>query len=207
MRIKEVKVYTFDELPKKQQEKILDKRREREMWDDWHESTIENFEEEIKAKGIEVEYCVDKSRRGRHRNLYFDLYGQGSHASFGTDHIDNKKFIEAYGWKKDFPLVYLYPSMVNVWMDLSGHHNYMSINSEDLRYDEDEDPQFELREVLAGRKWEDEIQEYERAVEEKCKEEAGRLHKLLQEEYDYYNSDEYLTQQIIDDGEEFEMEE
>lgn len=87
MRIKEIEVYKFNELPEDIQEEVIDRFRYYEVEDNWWAYVLDEFKEDIKERyGIEIiEDSFDFSiERGR------DYY-----IVFNDVHIDKKIFLKA----------------------------------------------------------------------------------------------------------------
>lgn len=77
MKTVELKLYKFDELSKDVQEKVIEKNRDINVYDDWHEFILEDWiKEEIPSKGFEA------------TNIYYSgFWSQGDGAMFEYDGI------------------------------------------------------------------------------------------------------------------------
>lgn len=92
MREVTIKVFQFNELTAKAQEKVLEKFRYINVEHDWYEPVYEGFEELAAEYGIKVD---DMSFSG--------FYSQGDGASFTGEIVDFKKFAEKTGLKRLVP--------------------------------------------------------------------------------------------------------
>lgn len=80
MKTIELKLYKFDELSKEVQEKVIEKNRDINVYDDWHEFILEDWiKEVIPSKGFEA------------TNIYYSgFWSQGDGAMFEYDGISDE---------------------------------------------------------------------------------------------------------------------
>lgn len=176
MREVTIKVFQFDELAAKTQEKVLEKFRYINVEHDWYEPVYEGFEEIANEYGIEVD---DMNFSG--------FYSQGDGASFTGEISDFKKFAEKTGLKR---LVRLSNSIEYNLNMLVKRVTYQYYPSETVEADNGGYyPRLSnLIEEKLGK-----------VKDELCE----KLYRDLEEEYDYLTSDEIVAETIRANGYEF----
>lgn len=178
MREVTIKVFQFDELPKKAQEKVLEKFRHINTGHEWYEPVYEGFEEIASEYGIEVE---DMSFSG--------FYSQGDGASFTGEISDFKKFAEKTGLKR---LVRLSDSIEYNLNMLVKRVTYQYCHNKTVTASVYSGGYFPHVENLIEEK-------LEKVKDELCE----KLYRILEEEYCYLTSDEVVADTIRANGYEF----
>jgi hypothetical protein len=197
MRIKEVKMYQFEELPKERQDKVLDQYRDINVQDDWYDCVIEDFCDEVEKKG----FLVVK------KNVEFDLNGQGSGASF-SGKVDVLKFIDHID-----PSNTTYPRLRTMYktgdydIDIirtSSHYSHaytMDVstcnNTNDPEENTDDNVTKLVEDALEGGQYIDKLSELSTIALEVAREEADKLYNTLQKAYHDAVSDEQVKETII----------
>jgi hypothetical protein len=185
---------------------LLDKHREINVdHDDWYESILDDFVEDMAEKGIRV----DRDK------IYFGCgYCQSDDCNFAAVVSDEKKFMEVHGLHERYPAVYHFTkfdaSAISIHVSLR-HHGGSSTSmstsidldfspdydSEDLRdaidaamYDQCEDPEENGEQLIAC----------EVDVKEIMAGYAYDLHQKLYSELEYQTSDEAVTDTLECNG-------
>lgn len=188
------KVYKFNELEKKVQEKVLE--RERYAYVDgmnWWAYTLEDFESTMYADHL---FRVDED------SVSFALYSQDAGAGFTGEFETAQAAIN-----------------VALAFDLKGDVNKASILDEIREYGEVRVSHNSWNNT-SPRKWNTYIEllidgvpmeedekyaPFVNALEEWKDVECSRLYTALEEEYDYLTSDEYIIEQLMDEDENYEF--
>lgn len=188
------KVYKFNELEKKVQEEVL--KRKRDTWVDgmdWWVYTLEDFEATMYADHL---FRVDED------SVSFALYSQGAGAGFTGEFETAQAAIN-----------------VALAFDLKGDVNKASILDEIREYGEVRVSHNSWSNT-SPRKWNTYIEllidgvpmeedekyaPFVKALEEWKDEECSRLYVMLEGEYDYLTSDEYIIEQLMDEDENYEF--
>jgi hypothetical protein len=198
-------MYQFDELDKKQQEKIINKHRDINTPDDWSENTIWEFNENMVTKGFDI----PKNK------TYFDLFSQGSGASFEAT-VNLTNFLKAHNPAGDkFPRILDEWKKGNISYKVTQTGRYFHPYSMDVEIKHDIDQCEEIDEVEdvinsaleGGKDILDSASELSEWIKEKAREYAGNLHIQLEDEYSSLTSDESVIDAIKMNEMEFEMEE
>ena len=172
MRIKMVKCMNIDELS------TIENRRNSDINYDWWESTIENFcETTAPEKGFDVDP----------ETVMFDLYCQGSGASFGGN-VDEDKILKLLDPDaKLYPAVHLIIDEISININRSGryfHDGTMDVNIDNYNEDEGEDDlAMTIAVAQTGVSMEDQVEAFGDAVLEEARELARKLHYTLNDEY------------------------
>lgn len=188
------KVYKFNELGKKVQEKVLE--RERYAYVDgmnWWVYTLEDFEDTMYADHL---FRVDED------SVSFALYSQGAGAGFTGEFETAQAAIN-----------------VALAFDLKGDVNKASILEEIREYGEVRVSKLSYSNT-SPRNWNTYIEllidgvpmeedekyaPFVKALEEWKDEECSRLYTALEEEYDYLTSDEYIIEKLMDEDADYEF--
>lgn len=188
------KVYKFNELEKKVQEEVL--KRKRDTWVDgmdWWVYTLEDFEATMYADHL---FRVDED------SVSFALYSQDAGAGFTGEFETAQAAIN-----------------VAFAFDLKGDVNKASILDEIREYGEVRVSHNSWSNT-SPRKWNTYIEllidgvpmeedekyaPFVKALEEWKDEECARLYVMLEGEYDYLTSDEYIIEQLMDEDENYEF--
>jgi hypothetical protein len=192
------KAYSFDELSDTAKEKALSIFREDEdlIYQDWEESVINDFEEDLRDFGIDNIECN-----------YSGFYSQGDGASFTGNITDNRKFIEeTLGIKNMRPEVYdhlyLYIRRIS---SRYVHENTIDLNADvDSGEEELEFPVSADFSIIIDLKKEAEI--IEKKGTEWAREKSSELYRRLEREYDYLRSDDNIENFIVSNDYEFDVE-
>lgn len=205
-------VYTFNELSPEAKEKAIKAVRSSDGCLDyeWWDGVYDRFREEMKNHGIEVDQMC-----------FSGFWSQGDGASFtGTITLTQEQVLESlpqrlrekfitFNTKLKLlghePMTMLYSAAITQSGRYS-HENTMYIvddynNCEITESDVDDSPLLdelvELRDAMEGRV------EYDEAALEIARDHARALYRQLEEEYEYLNSDEVLTEFITANDYEF----
>lgn len=188
------KVYKFNELEKKVQEKVLE--RERYAYVDgmnWWAYMIEDFGNIIYADHL---FCVDED------SVSFALYSQNAGAGFTGEFETAQAAIN-----------------VALAFDLKGDVNKASILDEIREYGEVRVSKLSYSNT-SPRNWNTYIEllidgvsmeedekyaPFVKALEEWKDEECSRLYTALEEEYDHLTSDEYIIEQLMNEDADYEF--
>lgn len=188
------KVYKFNELEKKVQEKVLE--RERYTYVDgmnWWAYMIEDFGNIMYADHL---FRVDED------SVSFDLYSQGAGAGFTGEFETAQAAIN-----------------VALAFDLKGDVNKASILDEIREYGEVRVSKLSYSNT-SPRNWntyiellidgvpmeeEEKYAPFVKALEEWKDEECSRLYTALEEEYDHLTSDEYIIEQLMNEDADYEF--
>lgn len=188
------KVYKFNELEKKVQEKVLE--RERYAWVDemgWEEWVYEDFEGTMYADHL---FQVDED------SVSFSLYSQDAGAGFTGEFETAQAAINAalaFDLKGDINKASILVEIRengevrvshNPWSNTSPRNwnTYIELLIDGVSMEEDE-----------------KYAPFVKALEEWKDEECSRLYTVLEKEYDYLTSDEYIIEQLTDENENYEF--
>lgn len=216
MRIetKEVGIYTFSELPDCLQEQIIEKRRYWEVEDNfWYESTLDWWKDKLQTMGFEDP------------DIWFSgFYSQGDGASFTAwcDHqkILNTLFIcneqnirDLKRWRLWFEMVengpYFRFGIRRNSSRYSHKHTITPFVEEDMAgfthsiYEAFDDRGGKYYTSVFDRKLG--FSDLEAMFEDFVRDLCDEIYKSLEQEYEYYTSDEYLKEWLNDSGEEFRV--
>ena len=186
------KVYKFNELESKVQEKVLERKRYAYVEEmNWWAYMIEDFGNIMYVDHL---FCVDED------SVSFDLYSQDAGAGFTGEFETAQAAIN-----------------VALAFDLKGDVNKASILDEIREYGEVRVSKLSYSNT-SPRNWNTYIEllidgvpmeedekyaPFVKALEEWKDEECSRLYTALEEEYDYLTSDEYVRQELAEGNYEF----
>lgn len=187
MKTVEIKLYKFDELSKEVQDKVLNKNRDINIDDDWHEFVTDDWMEEIiPSKGFNP------------KQIYFSgFWSQGDGAMFEYDGIHDElfnEFVDGLGlspMRKEWILN-------NVSVSVSGKHRghyyhekccshsiYWEVSNTDINYL----PNFS--------QWlESFADDFETFIIDKYENICRELYKALEESYDYLTDDRQVAETL-----------
>ena len=217
--------FTFDELDKRVQQKLIDKAREHQPYDDWWDFTYEDAITIGNLIGIEISSTVHKNTRGNEYstpNIQFSGFcSQGDGCGYEgrliisklknavaqlSTHVGNMEAVEG---REENPLLSIAEAAETLYGDIvaslmaqrmagidQDHEDYL--NGIDL---DDELPicistSRSYRTFVDSDLASDEI---ENAMNEYVDNFASWIHHQLSEEYDYQTSDEYIKESIVND--------
>lgn len=173
---KTYKVYTYKELSKDAQEKVLDNNREINTEYDWFELEFEEMIERLSEMGFE------------NAKIFFSgFYSQGDGACFTTN-------LEVGKLAKHFRLKTKYTKLLKAYeitgcIKVDGHYSHSNTMNIELDF-EPFDTITTPRQILLdemSEKFEDEILQLAR-------DEADKIYKELQEAYEYLTSEESIVE-------------
>jgi hypothetical protein len=219
--------YTFDQLSDKLQKEAIEANRDINVYDDWHESVIEGFQEDLGEMGV-----------GDVEVQYSGFYSQGDGASFTGGVEDMKKFlVKTLGMTEysDEELGELPDSIkekVEGFIDsltIAFNRKYGSRYSHENTCQSDTwceilnnafyDEEYPEGKIYATRlkrfglenpvymDIENEVEKIEKAAEEWRLDQCRELYRSLEKEYDYLQSDEAVAETLESIGTEFEVDE
>jgi hypothetical protein len=174
-----IKLYAFEELSKKVQEKLIEENRNHEAeHEDWYEPIIEGFEEELREAGFSNEITTGFS----------GFWSQGDGASFHADVIDNQKLIDTL----------IEGCYLDKGTDISNANVDISVIKITNRYEHantitanvDGISDFDL-DVL------------EHAVTKWARDRSNNLYQNLEQYHDEITSNDYVTDYLVEQGEVF----
>jgi hypothetical protein len=192
MKTVEIKLYKFDELSKEVQDKVLNKNRDINVYDDWHEFIIEDWiNETIPSKGFEA------------TNIYYSgFWSQGDGAMFQYDGISDdllKEFVDniLIGTEHLSPMRKQW-ILNNIYVSASGRHRghynhekccshsiYWEVSNTDINYL----PNFS--------QWlESFADDFESFIIDKYEDICRELYRTLEREYDYLTEDEQIIEAL-----------
>lgn len=189
----EMPTFSFEELSESAKEKAIQDYRNsgREFF---YNGVHENFIEKCGEYGIEVE---------RKDINWTGFWSQGDGASFVSDNIDVKTLVDKLGIKFRLGLEKVFCENVNVRIKRIGHHYahaytvQASVETYDASYGRDNSLD-RINEYI-----EKKAAELEEKLEELKNELCGTLYRDLEKEYDYQNSDDYIKEEFIANGDRF----
>lgn len=173
-----------------------------ELWDDWYEDMLDQFVEEAKEKGIQI----DQRARGRHRvpEIHFSGFWSQGDGLYFEAHIDWIKFFDGHQKLKDEHL--------NWYLLLSANPDYASGRADggmhrgynQRAYVDTDLPEVIEQGFFAGTPEVDlelDIGSFEWAVQDACEAEASRMYKALEAEYEFQLEDakERAIEDLIED--------
>lgn len=182
----EYKVYKFEELSDAAKKKVIEELRDINIWDDWHEYTIEDFKEDLTEVGFEnPEVC------------YSGFCSQGDGASFDA-RCNIEKLVKTIGDKRFKPLVKLYRAgLFGLTIEKTSFANHYS--HEKTRYITEE---FAFN-CDKHRKLMDLGCRFQSYVESLRRDWCQDIYHKLEREYDYLTSEEAIKETIEANGYEF----
>lgn len=192
---KEYKVYEFDELSKKAQEKALDNHRDDEVqyWE-WYHAVYDQWTEKLNTSGY---LDIDISFSG--------FWSQGDGASFTAKSIDLVEWCKANKKTKKYAkllnLIKNGTIDVRMWVERIDNH-YSHYNTCDVKADVYGGDHTQVHEDLF---W-----SLQKEIEEDREELSKELYKALEEEHEYLTSDDvikdcFMTREMkfLEDGSDF----
>lgn len=188
------KVYKFEELEKKVQEEVLE--RYRYTWVDgmdWWAYTLEDFEATMYADHL---FQVDEG------SVSFALYSQNAGAGFTGEFETAQAAINvalAFDLKGDVNKASILDE-IREYGEVRVSHNSWS-NTSPRRWN----TYIELLIDGVPMEEDEKYAPFVKALEEWKDEECARLYAMLEEEYDYLTSDEYIIEQLMDEDENYEF--
>lgn len=187
MKTVEFKVYKFDELSKEVQDKVINKNRDINVDDDWHEFVTDDWMEEIiPSKGFNP------------KQIYFSgFWSQGDGAMFEYDTISDDLFNEFVDGLKLSPMRKQW-ILNNVYFSASGKHRghycnegccshsiYWEVNNGDLHYSTN------FHQWLISF-----ADDFEWFIRDKYNDLCQDLYKTLEESYDYLVEDRQVAETL-----------
>lgn len=200
MRIKEVAVYKFDELPPERQQKEIDKHRDVLVGDDWwYEDVLENWYTKLEKEGFDVP----------NGEIKFDDFDVAFKAR-----VDVIRFLNTHDKdEKLYPRIkeHYKKDLFNISIEHNGRACFpgaMTVNTESY-YDDDHIEDEDVQDLVAsamegGALVIDKIAELGDWIEETAKTRAREISKELRENYEFYISDEAIKDHLISNDVEFE---
>lgn len=203
MRIKEIKILTFEELSPERQKKELDNHRDINVnYDDWCDYILEEFCDDMEAKGFLT----------TRKDIAYDMFSQGSGASF-TAKVDGLKYIDLLD-----PNGTTYPRLrerykqggfdIQIVRTSSNycHHYTMDVRTIDHWEEEkdDDDVGKLIEDTAEGGEYVDKLAELSGHILEDARRYAQDLHKKLENAYYANTTDEAVKETIICNEMEFE---
>lgn len=181
-------------------EKLIEKYRHINVdFDDWHTCVITNFIDDMKLKGIEIEY----------NNVYYSgFYSQGDGASF-TCRFNPVLFLEAHGLAEQYPAAHYIAKSDMLLIESSrtnsrySHENTVTFlvideGYRDYEYEGDTDDLRTAVELAMAEKFEnEECHRITVDVTEICRGYMQDLYRALSNEYDHLTSDEVVWEAIV----------
>lgn len=175
----EYDVYKFEELTEKVQQKVLEKLWDINLYEDWHEFTLEHFKEKLEEIGFEDA-----------KIHYSGFCSQGDGASFDA-HVNLEKIINYIGDKRFNKLLHLVKeSYIDVSIVKTSYANHYSHKK--TRYIE-VNTDFNTENYLRVNKLCDLLCDYIEDLRIRLCEE---IYETLEKEYDYLTSKEQIIECI-----------
>jgi len=217
--------YTFDQLSDKLKEVAIDRNRDINVFDDWHEFVIDSFKEDLAEEGVDTDDVQ-----------FTGFYSQGDGASF-TGHVSNVQIflVKALGLTQfsDEELADL-PAGIKEKVQEFIDTLSISFSRKSSRYSHENTCEAETHSeiVYSGDYYDDEypdskillinkvgvdplvfmdLEEEEQAIDKAAEEwrldKCRELYRDLEEEYDGLQSDESVADTLEANGMEFEVDE
>ena len=175
-------------------EELLAQFRDINVSHDWWEFTYEDFKNEMAQKGVVVD------------DIFFSgFWSQGDGACFtGTVSSSNfKLFMEAFDLHDKFSAAYYFAQSQEVYMNIVhqgyySHENTMSVQLHDYTgnpYGEEDGLRYETYDTMQTLFNED-FDALEDELQELMQNEARKLYRRLEKEYEYLTSDEVVWETI-----------
>ena len=192
MKTVELKLYKFDELSKEVQEKVIEKNRDINVYDDWHEFILEDWiKEEIPSKGFEA------------TNIYYSgFWSQGDGAMFEYDGISNdllNKFLDTMLIGTE-PLSPMRKQWIlnNVYVSASGkhsgHYNHEGCCSHSIYWEVDNG---DLHYSTNFHQWLMSFaDDFEAFIVEEYEYICRELYRSLEESYDYLTEERQIVETL-----------
>ena len=203
MRIKEVVLYKFDELPPERQKKEIDEHGYILVDTDWwYESVLANWYEKLKTQGFDV------PKNG----IVFELYSQGSGAAFKA-RVDVIRFLEAHDKTNRFPRIkeHYKEGKFDISISQDGRYTHTGTMNVEIssNYEDEQENTDDIKDLVEtamedGALALDKVAELGEWILEVAKDNAKQIEKDLYEEYDYLTTDEAIKEHLIDNEMEFE---
>jgi hypothetical protein len=195
MKIVETAVFSFNELSEEAKQKAINNYRENDnyMGYDWYSFIYEEYEEIVNQAGFdEVKF-------------YFSgFWSQGDGAMFEYKGINDKlrlEFIETLGLSDMRKGWLINNTMVSGHGRQQGHYYHENSCWHSIYYEIDNG---DLHYTTNFHKWLETFSDgFEEFVIEKYKAIAQEFYRALEKEWDYQNSDEVVTQMLIDNEYDF----
>jgi hypothetical protein len=199
MKTIELKLYKFDELSEEVQAKVIEKNRDINVHDDWHEFTTEEWiTEEIPSRGFEAT-----------KIYYSGFWSQGDGAMFEYDGINNdllKEFVDNIligteplsAMRKQWILNNV---SVSAWGKHRGHYHHEKCCSHSITWEADNGC---LHWSTNFYQWlESFADDFEVFIIDKYEDICRDLYKSLEEDYDYFTSDEQIIESLRENNYDF----
>lgn len=215
--------YSFDQLSDKLKEEAIERNRDINVFDDWHDYVIDGFKEDLAEEGVEVDDVQ-----------YSGFYSQGDGASFTGEVTDMKHFLVKALGMKQFSDEELEDLPEDIKEKVRGFIDTLTIsfNRKSSRYShentcetntwseivhsthyEDEYPEYKIyltNRVLVGEPivfmdLEKEEEKIDQAAEDWRLDKCRELYRDLEREYDGLQSDETVAETLETNGMEFEV--
>lgn len=217
--------YTFDQLSDKLKEEAIDRNRDINIFDDWHEFVIDSFVEDLAEEGVDTDDVQ-----------FTGFYSQGDGASF-TGHVSNVQIflVKALGLTQfsdeemdDLPVGikekvqgFIDTLSISFSRKSSGYSHENTCEAETRSeivysgdYYDDEYPDSKILLInkvgvdpLVFMDLAEEEQAIDKAAEEWRLDKCRELYRDLEEEYDGLQSDESVADTLEANGMEFEVDE
>lgn len=217
--------YTFDQLSDKLKEEAIERNRDINLFDDWHDYVIDGFKEDLEEVGVEVDDVQ-----------YSGFYSQGDGASFTGEVTDMKHFLVKALGMIQFSDEELADLPESIKEKVQGFINTLTIsfNRKSSRYSHENTCQTEAySEIVHGDYYDDEYPDskiyflnkfvgvnppvfmdlkeeenkIEKAAEDWRLDECRELYRDLEREYEGLQSDEAVAETLEANGSEFEVDE
>jgi hypothetical protein len=192
MKTIELKLYKFDELSEEVQAKVIEKNRDINVHDDWHEFIIEDWiNEEIPSRGFEAT-----------KIYYSGFWSQGDGAMFEYDGISNdllNKFLDTMliGTEPLSPMRkqwILNNVSVSAWGKHRGHYHHEKCCSHSITWEVDNG---DLHWDTNFYKWLESFgDDFEAFIVEEYEYICRELYRTLEKEYEYLTEDEQIVETL-----------
>ena len=183
--MKEIKVYTFNELSSKEaREKACQQVGDSMTDKEWWYGTFECF----------IEKCADYGMHVDEKDIYFTGFGsQGDGASFTCYKIDLEKLLPSLGIKREEKVLdYIYEVRIIRTSYRAYHEQSVHVEvfvDEDALAEEDEKIKYYIQDIADTLEF-----KLEKLKDDLCR----QLYSDLREEYNYFYSEEYVAEFAYD---------
>ena len=182
MKTIKIKLYEFDELSKEVQEKVIENNRDINTDYDWYKYTLEEEGGKLEALG----YTSPEIN-------FSGFYSQGDGACFSSG-LNIKLWLEANKKQKEYKTAYKLSEYLSGRITTSGHYSHSGTMSVSL------DSDYDRNYYDTNRKLEDklnsELVELEADILNMARNEADRIYKVLEKEYEALTSSEAIIETL-----------
>ena len=183
MKVKEIQLFEFDELPEAIKAKVIEKYRDINTDYEWHDMSLADWKEKLEAMGFEEPKIAFRG-----------FCCQGDGASFDCKNVDVEMFLASQKKKKDFEelvkaikkgTVDVSASVIRI--DHHYSHEYTVRGDVENSYLDNDDTGFTLQK---------QAQELEDLITEVVRNISRNIYMKLESEYEYLTSDKAVIETI-----------